>query len=267
MLIAENVSYSYGSRTVVNNVSLTVEPGKVLAILGPNGAGKTTLFRLLSGADYPESGKVTLDGAPIYGLPVDLLARHRAVLPQTSQLGFNFTVREVVEMGRLPHATANVNVDEESIVDEAMQRADVTRFAERHYLSLSGGERQRVHLARALAQVWPSPAGDGGGDKQQPINRYLLLDEPTNNLDIGHQHACLLEARRLANMGVGVVCILHDFNLALNYSDNCVVIYDGMVRAAGPTQTALTADAIADVFGVQATMIEQAGHRVLVTTL
>lgn len=257
MLRAEKVSMSYGRRTVVDNVSVSLEPGKVVAILGPNGAGKTSLFRLLSGGTMPDTGEVTLDGKPLAKYAPQALAQRRSVLPQATQLGFNFTVREVVEMGRLPHAKADKSVDEEDIVDLAMERADITRFANRHYLSLSGGERQRVHLARALAQVWP--------DAKSQDSRYLLLDEPTNNLDIAHQHTSLREARRLAREGVGVACILHDFNLALAYADTCVVLYDGMVRASGPVQHALTAEVVSDVFSVKATLIEHEGQRVLVT--
>ncbi|GHB94879.1 heme ABC transporter ATP-binding protein [Cerasicoccus arenae] len=258
MLCADKVSFSYGRRTVVDNVSLAVEPGKVIAILGPNGAGKTSLFRLLSGGEEPEEGTVTLDGKPLKSFAAEALARRRSVLPQTSQLGFNFTVREVVEMGRLPHARVDKSVDEEAVVEQAMAQADIGNFAERHFLSLSGGERQRVHLARCLAQVWP-------GDSTPAESRYLLLDEPTNNLDISHQHTCLREARLLATKGVGVACILHDFNLALAYADTCVVLFDGMVRASGTVATALTAEVISDVFGVEATMIEHEGQRVLVT--
>ncbi|WP_309382404.1 heme ABC transporter ATP-binding protein [Cerasicoccus frondis] len=258
MLSADKVSFSYGRRTVVDQVSVNIEPGKVIALLGPNGAGKTSLFRLLSGSVEPESGQVTLDGKPLKSYRADVLARRRAVLPQTSQLGFNFTVREVVEMGRLPHAKADKNVDEESVVELAMQWADIVQFADRHYMSLSGGERQRVQLARCLAQVWP---GEGAGLE----STYLMLDEPTNNLDISHQHTCLREARRLADKGVGVACILHDFNLALAYADSCVVIYDGMVRASGAVEKALTAEVVGDVFGVKATLIEQDGQRVIAT--
>ncbi len=257
MLRADRVSFSYGRRTVVDSVTLAVEPGKVIAILGPNGAGKTSLFRLLSGASEPYEGKVTLDDKLLSKFAPEALARRRSVLPQTSQLAFNFTVREVVEMGRLPHAKVDVNKDEEAVVDLAMKQADIYHFADRHYMTLSGGERQRVQLARALAQVWP--------DEKIKESRYLLLDEPTNNLDISHQHACLREARNLAQRGVGVACILHDFNLALSYADICVVLYDGMVRASGPVEKALTAEVISDVFNVKATMIVHEGQRVLVT--
>jgi len=260
MLIADDIHFSYGPSRVLEGVSVTIQPGRILAILGPNGAGKTTLFRVLSGADFPASGRVTLDGKPLSSFAAKELARRRAVLPQTSQLGFNFTVREVVEMGRLPHATVDVNKDEEAIVEEAMARADITTFAERHYLSLSGGERQRVQLARALAQAWPE-------DSEESAARYLLLDEPTNNLDIGHQHACLRESRWLASHNVGVACIVHDFNLALAYADECVVLKNGKVYASGPTRQALTAEVIGAVFGVQATLIEQDGHRLLATRL
>lgn len=255
MLRAENVSFAYGRRRAVDAVSVDVEPGQVLAILGPNGAGKTSLFRLLSGAETPAEGRVTLDGRPLADYPARELATRRAVLPQISQLGFNFTVREVVEMGRLPHVDAGDADTGEDIVAQAMACADVTTFAARHYMSLSGGERQRVHLARCLAQVWPEPDAPSG---------CLLLDEPTNNLDIAHQHLCLREARRLADAGAAVACILHDFNLALAYADRCAVLDHGRLRASGDISE-LTVEVVRDVFQVQAVETGTGRERALLT--
>ncbi|MEO0795579.1 MAG: heme ABC transporter ATP-binding protein [Verrucomicrobiota bacterium] len=257
MLVANKLSFAYGPKSILEDVSVSVSPGRMLAILGPNGAGKTTLFRLLGGGLEPQHGSVVLDGQPLTEYSARNLASRRAVLAQSSNLGFNFTVREVVEMGRLPHIGSYEPREQSEIVDEAMKDADVDELADRHYMTLSGGEQQRVHLARCLAQIWPV-----AGSLEQ---RYLLLDEPTNNLDVAHQHACLREAKRMASRGVGVACILHDFNLALAYADECLVLSEGKTFASGPIHDTLNNDLFRDVFDVEGELLT-AGESVVFVT-
>jgi len=267
MIEASGISFSFGAATVLAGVSLGVRPGELLAIVGPNGAGKSTLLHLLTGVLRPAVGSVELDGRALGSLGARELARRRAVLPQASPLVFNFTVREVVEMGRLPHEASGMRFRRGDAaagtdpVAAAMERMEVAGLAGRSYPALSGGEQQRVQLARCLAQVWPGACGRGGEGSE----RYLFLDEPTNNLDIAHQHACLAEARQLAaGAGLGVCCVLHDLNLALAYADRCVLLAGGRVYAQGPAPEVLTPGNVAAVFGVRAQALDAAGRRVLV---
>ncbi|MDM0013774.1 heme ABC transporter ATP-binding protein [Variovorax sp. J22P168] len=212
-----------GGKTLLAGADIAFSPGRLTAILGPNGAGKSTLLALLGGQRRPDAGRVLLDDRPLSAhTPADLALR-RALMPQESAVAFDFTVREIVELGRFPHRLAP-SAGEAAIVDGAIALTDVSGFAGRVLNSLSGGEKARAQLARALAQLW-EPLPDGAG-------RWLLLDEPTAALDLSHQHAAMRLLRDWAGQGVGVVAVLHDLNLARRYADD-VVVLDG---AAGVHQ-------------------------------
>ena len=189
-LDAVNVSYSKGGVTLLGDMSVQMVAGEVTAVLGPNGAGKSTLLSLLSGQRRSGGmGTVRLNGQPIQSCSPGALARMRAVLPQNTAVAFDFTVQEVVELGRFAHAR-NPSQNEGGIVQGAMQATRVAAFAQRNVNTLSGGEQARTHLARVLAQIWePMP---------EPGARWLLLDEPTASLDIANQHEVLRLARAWA---------------------------------------------------------------------
>jgi iron complex transport system ATP-binding protein len=224
-------------------------PGRVTAILGPNGAGKSTLLAMLSGQRAPRSGQVWMGGQPVSGKGAQALARQRAVLPQDTAVAFDFTVQEVVEMGRFPHRQ-QPSRHEARIVTEAMQATGVAHLAGRSINTLSGGERARSHLARALAQIW-EPLPDG-------VTRWLLLDEPTAALDLAHQHHTLALVRRWAvEQGVGVVAVLHDLNLALRYAHDSLLLAPGLAgpRSVHATAHLLTPATIAQVWGVHSTPV------------
>ncbi|MEX2617245.1 MAG: heme ABC transporter ATP-binding protein [Alphaproteobacteria bacterium] len=251
MLAANGIGVLLGGKRVLEDVSLRVDSGEVLAVLGPNGAGKTTLMNVLTGALKPDSGSVTLSGTPLSSWSRRDLARRRAVLPQHSDLSFPFPVLEVVLMGRGPHARHSSRQRDLAVARAALRECGTDHLERRIYTTLSGGERQRVHLARALAQIW---AGDGAAGQCCP-DRYLLLDEPTSSLDLAHQHAALDTARRLAADGAGVVAILHDLNLAAMYADRICMLRSGQVHACGTPQAVIHPDSIAAVYGVTASVI------------
>ncbi|MBC2595759.1 heme ABC transporter ATP-binding protein [Ruficoccus amylovorans] len=243
MLEARQLSFSYGRHPVLSGVSLKLTPGKLVALLGTNGAGKSTLLKILTGELDPDQGQVLLEDKPLSAWPTRELAQARAVLPQEPRLAFNFTVRDVVLMGRTPHIHRGETPRDHEICRLALRRVDLQDFAHRYYLELSGGERQRVHLARVLAQIW---------EPLEQQSRYLLMDEPVAGLDLAHQHGTLRIARELASEGVGVLAILHDINLALAYADETILISGGGVSADGPTAEVLTEERVAEVFNVQA---------------
>ena len=157
MLLAEDLQVVRGRKTVLDGVSLTVEPGQVLGVLGPNGAGKSSLLGALCGELAAQRGRVLLHDRALCDWSGHERAQRLAVLPQASSLGFAFRVEEVVGMGRLPHRTGQVR--DQEIVQAALEAADALHLADRSYLALSGGERQRVHLARVLTQLWPGEEG------------------------------------------------------------------------------------------------------------
>ena len=233
------------------SATLALTPGTLVAVIGPNGAGKSSLLQILSRALTPASGEVTLDGRPLAGWHRGDLARRRAVLPQAPNVVFPFRVRDVVALGRNPHAGLSDRATDRGVVEAAMAETGVTQLADRLYATLSGGERQRVHLARVLAQVWVPP-DDGSAC-------YLLLDEPTNNLDLAHQHELLVQARRFAAAGGGVLAILHDPNLAAAYADRIAILRGGQVVVDAEPETALEPALLSEVFGLPVEVIRPAG--------
>lgn len=237
MLRVDALDCGRGGKRILQGVSFELKAGEVLAVLGTNGAGKSTLLASLTGELGLLGGSIVLAGRPLANWPAQERARIMAVLPQSSSLVFPFSVSEVVAMGRLPHATGLQQ--DQQIIEQAMSATDVMHLRERGYLSLSGGERQRVHLARVLAQIWD--AGEQG---------CLLLDEPTASLDLAHQQLILQQACKMAERGLAVVVVLHDLNLAARYADRLLLLHQGRVNALGTPWQVLSADRIAEVFGV-----------------
>lgn len=224
-LHSEQVGLSRRGRRVLQDVDLQVNPGEFVALVGPNGAGKSTLLQCLSGELVPEGGGCRLDGFDIKRVSAHWLARHRAVLPQDSGIGFPLAVQEVVTLGRAPwrrHATPQHN---RRAVLAAVAAAGANELMQRDFRSLSGGERQRVHLARVLAQIW-----DTNWDGK---SRYLLLDEPTSSLDVGYQQRLLSVVREVLPMGIGVLAVLHDLNLAAAFAERVCLLTDGQVVTEG----------------------------------
>lgn len=241
---AMGVSVVVGDKTLLHPTSCNFKAGEVTVILGPNGAGKSTLMSLLTGERQPHAGCVLWQARELPSWPTAELARQRAFVAQETQVAFDFTVRDVVELGRYPHRK-HPGAQEAGISLLAMQSTHVAELADRTLNTLSGGEKARVHLARALAQIWEST-------QQQP-NRWLLLDEPTAALDLQHQHRMLRLARRWATeQGIGVVAVLHDLNLALRYADQAVLLAGGHLLKQGATQDVLTIERIGEVWGVAA---------------
>ncbi|CAM3436473.1 heme ABC transporter ATP-binding protein [Nocardioides dubius] len=230
-----------GGQRLIDQVSFSVPAGAVTALVGPNGAGKSTLLRALSGAGPRSSGVVLLDGEDLYALGRRDRARRLALVEQEVRSEFALTVRQTVELGRTPHQSlwSLGSADDETIVAQALERADAAGFAHRQLGTLSGGEQQRVQLARALAQ--------------QPS--LLLLDEPTNHLDVRAQLHTLRLLGSLAGEGMTVLAALHDLNLAAAFCDHVVVLADGQVRAVGPVAEVLTPELIGDVYGVRADVL------------
>lgn len=228
MIRAAEVSLSAGQATLLDQVSMAVDAGELVAVVGPNGAGKSSLLSVLAGDQRPGSGTVTVAGQDVFSLRPAKLARLRAVLPQRVTLAFPFTVAEVVEMGL--HARRR-DGDGEAVA-WALAVTDVAHLAGRRYPTLSGGEQARVSLARVLVQ-------------QAPV---LLLDEPTAALDLRHQEQVMRVARDRAAEGDAVVVVLHDLNLAAAYADRVVLLRDGRIAAQGPPAEVLDAEVLSDVY-------------------
>lgn len=241
MIDVEDLTVRAGEVGILTEVSLDVTDGEFLAVVGPNGAGKTTLLRAMGGLETPDSGRVTVDGRALRELSARETGRLVARVPQETEFGFDFTVREIVEMGRTPYRPRlrrNPDPGGPERVGEALDRTETASLADRSVEGLSGGEKQRVLLARALAQ-------------QAPV---LLLDEPTANLDINHQVRTLELVGGLADETI--VAAIHDLELAARFCDRMALLADGELRAVGPPDAVLTADRLEAVFGTQVTVSE-----------
>jgi cobalamin transport system ATP-binding protein len=237
-LSLRDVSFAYEAVRVVDGIDLDVRAGERLAILGPNGAGKSTVLRLLAGTLTPDAGRVLLDGADIRSLRGAARAQRIAFVPQETRVAFDFTVLEIVLMGRSPRLglLGIEGAHDLEIARQALAFTDTTALAERPISHLSSGERQRVLLARALAQ--------------EPDT--ILLDEPTAFLDLGHQvriHRLLGGLHR--DRGTTVVFVSHDLNLAARYADRIVLLAAGRILQDGPPLQVLNPEAIRAAYGVE----------------
>jgi len=233
----------------VHGVSLSVIEGGLVGIIGPNGSGKTTLLRLLAGLLRPSSGRVTLVGRGLHSFSRRELARRIAVVPQETRLAFDFTVQEIVLMGRFPHLGPfeMEGRDDVAIAREALRSTGTLDLADRPFATLSGGEKQRVIIAGALAQA----------------ASVMLLDEPTAALDPGYQLEIAALLRRLnAERRVTMVVATHDLNLAAALCTDLVLMRAGRVLGAGPTRDVLTRENIRRLYDVEADVgfNDHAGH-------
>ncbi|MEU9073117.1 ABC transporter ATP-binding protein [Kitasatospora sp. NPDC048538] len=237
-LSLDRVSVDLAGARLVHDVVLKAAAGQVVGLVGPNGSGKSTLLRCVYRALRPAAGAVLLDGAELHALPAREAARRVAALPQEHSAEFDFTVAEVVAMGRLPHRSGlgGPGPDDRARCARALRRVGAEHLAGRGFPSLSGGEKQRVLIARALVQ--------------DP--RLLVLDEPTNHLDIAHQLDVLALVREA---GPTVLTALHDLNLAAGHCDLLYVLRAGRIVASGPPAEVLRPDLLAEVFGVRATPV------------
>jgi len=242
MIRVEDLVVTLGGRRVLDGVSMAVDEGEFVGLVGANGAGKTTLLRCLAGVFSPDGGVVTVDGDAVDGLRARESSRRIAVVPQDTTLAFDFSVRDVVDMGRTPHRGRfeRASREDRDAVEQAMERTDVARFADDSIQAVSGGERQRVVLARALAQEAP----------------VLVLDEPTASLDVNHQIRTLDLVSDLVADGRTAVAAIHDLSLAARYCDRLVLLADGGVVAAGPPARVLERTTVADAFDADAAVVD-----------
>jgi len=242
-VMIESVSFAYDDATpALRGVDLAVETAESVALVGPNGSGKSTLLKVVSGVLRSNQGEVRLDDSPIDSLSARQIARRLAMVAQERSMGFDFTAREVVAMGRTPHRGrfAHESSDDRLAIDRAMKLADVRGLANRSIRAISGGERQRVFLGMALAQ--------------EP--NVLLLDEPTTHLDLRHQVQFMSIVREQAKAGMTVLIAIHDLTLAAQATDRTALMSNGRLVALGKPSEVLTPSSVRQVFEVDAIVRE-----------
>jgi iron complex transport system ATP-binding protein len=236
MIELQNVDLDYGARVVLEQVSFQGKKGEFLGIIGPNGSGKTTLLKAISRIIPPSQGAILLDERALKEFPSLELSRIIAVVPQAAEPGFDFTVREVVLMGRYPHLGkfGLEKEEDQKICRNAMEITGITHLADRSVRAISGGELQRVIIARALAQ--------------QP--RLLLLDEPTAHLDLGQQMGILRTMKEMS-LEIAVIGVFHDLNYAAHFCDRLILLHNHQILAIGDPASVLTQDSIKTAFGIE----------------
>jgi iron complex transport system ATP-binding protein len=262
LLQAVDVRFGYRDTPVLHDVSLDIPTGGLVGLIGPNGSGKTTLLRLLAGTRRPSSGRVLLDGMPVASQSRTAMAQRIAVVPQESQLAFDYSVLEVVLMGRYPHlGTFAVEGPRDlAIARSALEATGTETLESRLFSTLSGGEKQRVIIAAALAQIANGPSPPGG--------EILILDEPTAALDLKYQLgiASLLRALHDAR-GLTIVVSTHDLAFAARVCRTLVMIKEGRIVAAGPTEEVLTPERVRELYDVEVEVLRRGGSPLVVVPL
>lgn len=246
-IVAENITLGYGQRTIIEDLSIRIPEGSFCSVIGPNGCGKSTLIKGLSRNLRLRSGAVTIQNKDLRSYDTKLLARKMAYVAQSPHVPEQFTVRELIGNGRFPHLgwLGRLGPDDLRIIDQAMERAELTILADRDLSALSGGERQRAWIAMALAQE----------------AEILLLDEPTTFLDIAHQFQTLEIVDSLQRQtGRTVLMVLHDLNQAARYSDLIFVMHEGKLVAQGTPKEVITEELLRDVFSIETRIMHDQVH-------
>lgn len=240
-LIVKDLNYGYGSKNILHNINLEFTKGKFYTILGPNGSGKTTLLKNISRAVPVDNKKVYIDDNDINSLPSKELAQNLASVPQNTNIDFDFTSLDIVMMGRAPYLKRFQNEQERDfkIVEDSMKMTNTWDLKDKNINELSGGERQRVIIARALAQD----------------TDILLLDEPISNLDIQHQIE-ILDTVKFLSKDITVIAILHDLNLAAEYSDSLILLKNGHIEAYGSVEDVFTERNLQEVYNMDMCLIK-----------
>ncbi|WP_068470118.1 ABC transporter ATP-binding protein [Candidatus Protochlamydia phocaeensis] len=233
-LAINRLTYRLKSKTILSCITLTFQPGLLYGILGPNGSGKSTLFKTMTGIWSPTEGEVFWQGQHLLNLPRYQISRTVSLVPQTPSLYFDFTVTDMVAMGRYPHYQG-LSSQENNLIEDCLKKVDAWHLRHQLLSQLSGGERQRIYIARALATEAP----------------VLLLDEPTSYLDLRHQLEIWELLQLLARQGKTIVTAVHDLLAAQRFCDRLAILNQGKCVATGAYADIVTPSLLRDIFGVQ----------------
>lgn len=233
MVEVKKIFKRYNNKTVVEDVSLKIEKGKITSFIGPNGAGKSTVLSMISRLISKDSGDVLIDGQDMSSFKSNELAKKIAILKQANHINIRLTIRELVAFGRFPYSQGKLTKEDWKYVDEAIEYMELADMQDKFLDQLSGGQQQRAFIAMVIAQN----------------TEYVLLDEPLNNLDMKHSVQIMKVLRRLADeLGKTVIIVIHDINFASCYSDYIVALKDGKVVHNGPTEQVINSNVLKEIY-------------------
>ncbi len=239
ILEINNIDFSYNEKSVLKDISLSISKGEFLSIIGPNGSGKSTILKLITKLNTPNKGEILLNNVNIKDINQRDLAKSISLVPQNTYIEYEFSVKELIAMGRFPYKKRfeRESKDDYAIVNKAMERTNTKYLEDRLITEISGGETQRVTIARALAQE----------------TDIILLDEPTSFLDINHQIEILNLLRDLnKEEKKTILLVIHDINLAARYSDRIMILKDGLVMDIGQPEDVITKENILKAYNLKA---------------
>lgn len=234
-LQVKNLRFSIEKKEILKDVSFDVPAGSFVGVIGPNGSGKSTLLKNIYRLYKPASGEILLDNKDLFKMKNKDCAKEIAVLAQESDSQFDFTVEQIVKMGRYPYKSAFEDYSKEDLqmVSNMLKKVGLANYSERSFSNLSGGEKQRTLIARALVQN----------------TDFLILDEPTNHLDIGYQIQLM---DLVKGLNITTLSAVHDMNIASMYCDYLIVMKDGQIKGFGTVEEVITSQMLKEIFGVNA---------------
>jgi iron complex transport system ATP-binding protein len=249
MIEIKGLTKQFGKKPVVEDVTVTIEPGTITSFIGPNGAGKSTLLSMVSRLLEADTGEVLLDKNNVKKWKSSEFAKRVSILRQANHLNVRLTVRELVAFGRYPYSKGRLTAEDETFVNQAIDYMNLADMQDKFLDELSGGQKQRAFIAMVIAQD----------------TDYVLLDEPLNNLDMKHSVQIMKILRRLVDeLGKTVVIVLHDINFASVYSDRIIALKNGRLMKNGPTHEIINSDALREIYDMDIPVQEQNGCRICV---
>lgn len=244
MIKTEHIVKKYGKKVVIEDVSLELPEGKLIAFIGPNGSGKSTLLSMMSRLDKQYNGALYLDKEEIRSWNSKALAKKLSILKQSNSVQLNITVEELVSFGRFPHSRGKLNDTDEAVITSVLKQMDLESLRERSIHQLSGGQLQRAYIAMILAQDTP----------------YILLDEPLNNLDMKHANEMMHLLKKIVEQSnKTVIIVLHDINFASGFADHIVALKNGRVFFSGTTEMMMEASRLNALYDMDVKVIQFEG--------
>lgn len=241
MIIIKDLQHKIGNTTILKNINLTIQDGGITALIGANGAGKSTLLSLIARLQEIQQGEIHLDNYNIAHTPSRIIAQELAILTQDNTIHSRISVRELLMFGRYPHHQGRITLEDENIIEIALQRFDLERISHRYLSELSGGQRQRALIAMIFCQQ----------------TKYILLDEPLNNLDMFHARELMRLLRQLTDeLKLTTIMVVHDINFVAAYADTIIAMKDGEMQMIGTPKEIISTENLKKIFNLDAKVIE-----------